>query len=95
MIHFNFNIRIPFRKQSFQNLFCVSKLITKYKAWEFEVLYNSQTVLECEFNLRVKTDHAGLDLAVGLFGYIAHFIIYDTRHWDDKNDDYEIYEGYY
>ena len=95
LIHFNFNIRNPYRKPSFQNLFCISKLFTKHKAWEFEVLYVAQTIVECDFSIRVKTDHAGLDLSFGLFGYVAHFVIYDTRHWDDENDDYEIYEGYY
>ena len=96
MFKVNFSISIPsfVKKDDFQNLFCYSKLLTKYKAIEFEVLYYSRDFFVFEFSIDQKRDHGGLIFTLGLFGYSLNFQFYDTRHWDIENDDYEIYEGF-
>lgn len=94
MINIYINLPSPIKKEEFQNLFSVSKLITKNKAIELEILYYSRNWFIFEFNISTKTDHAGLRFEFGLFGYSIQFTFYDTRHWNDEEDDYEIYEGY-
>ena len=80
MISFNFSLTNPF-SQKFKNLYCKGGMITKNKAWEFEVLETSLLVM---FDVRYTTrqDHAGLTIGLGLFGYEIQAQIYDIRHWD-------------
>jgi len=84
MININFKIDNPFIDR-FANLFNHNGMLTKYKAWEFEVL-KVNCIVNFSLSLTTKTDHAGLQLEFGLLGYELCFIVYDTRHWDyDKN----------
>jgi hypothetical protein len=58
--------------------------ITSNKMWEFEIL---KTNLLFGFTLEFKThtDHAGLNLELGMFGYELSFMIYDTRHYPHES----------
>lgn len=90
MINFNFDIANPFSTR-FDSLFCLSGGLTKNKSWEIQALRDSNW-LHLEFRLTTRGDHAGLVLALGIFGYTLALQYYDHRHWDwDKNTwvDYE------
>jgi len=85
------NIRIelknPFdRWDYFKNLGSISGDVGLYKAWELEHTYYSPMLFDADIRWTYQTDHAGIEITVGLFGYGVHFHIYDIRHWDhDKN----------
>ena len=61
------------------------KMFAKHKAWEISA-YRTNTIVELYFHYRIRCDHAGFKLMLGLFGYTTELNLYDTRHWDyDKN----------
>jgi hypothetical protein len=39
-----------------------------------------------------KTDHAGIEFGIGIFGYGVNFRIYDTRHWNSDTDTWEEHD---
>lgn len=92
MIYFGLSLRNPWHKDGdFDNLYCRSGMITKHKAWEFEVIKSFFNIAEVTFHWKIKTDHAGPSLEIGLFGYSIHVQIYDTRHWNRETNDWEVY----
>jgi hypothetical protein len=88
MVNFNFKIDNPFTDR-FANLFSRHGMLSKYKAWEFELLkVNCIVNLSLEFT--TQQDHAGLRIELGLFGYELGLVFFDTRHWDHKNNCWEV-----
>jgi hypothetical protein len=86
MLNINFSLENPFGIK-FKNLGCLSKKITKNKAWELQHCYDAATLLQIELNYSIRRDHAGFRLTLVLFGYTIYFQLYDTRHWDyTKNE---------
>jgi hypothetical protein len=91
------NIRIeltnPFdRWDYFRNLGCISGMLTKFKAWELEHSYYSPLLFDFELRWTCKQDHAGISFGFGLLGYGISFRIYDTRHWNDETNTWEVYK---
>ena len=93
MINLHFSIVNPWYKENFKNIHCRSGLITEHKAWEFQIIKYSYNVATFSFQWTVRTDHAGLELEIGLFGYSASLKIYDTRHWNYTQNTWEKYDN--
>ena len=89
MIDLSVRISNPFSSR-WGILYASSKLLKRNKAIEFN-LYKSNTIVNFEFRLNVRTDHAGLQTQFGLLGYELEFNFYDTRHWDDEKDTWYTY----
>lgn len=89
MISLHISIANPWAKYNFSNLFNRSGILSKHKAWEFEVYRHAYDILKMTFTWSARTDHAGPSITLGLFGYVAQLQIYDTRHWDDKRGCWE------
>jgi|LauGreDrversion4_2_1035121.scaffolds.fasta_scaffold1170212_2 hypothetical protein len=84
MIHLSFNISNPWSNR-WNTIWFKGGLLPKQKAWEFNG-YRTHQIIDINFSLTSKCDHAGLQILIGLIGYAVEFNIYDTRHWDrDKN----------
>jgi len=69
-----------------------SNKITKNKAYELEIIYKEfEWTNFFKFNLMFnrKTDHAGLHFELEIMDFQFYFRIYDIRHWDYKNDNWE------
>ena len=49
-------------------------------------------LLHFDFNIRWKTDHAGVSLWLGLLGFDVGLNFHDTRHWDYENNRWKVYE---
>lgn len=64
----------------------------KTKFWEVQVM-KSDDIVAFDFRLSAMTDHAGLDLWLGLLGYAVNLQFYDSRHWDSDRGDWVIYDG--
>jgi len=80
LINLNFSITNPWSDR-FTNLFARGGMVTKHKAWEFEI-YRSDTVIELEFRISARQNHAGVELGLGLFSWTMRVQLYDTRHWN-------------
>ncbi len=90
MIYFNINIRNPQWWNRFENLWNkTGKTFVKHKYWEIEVI-KCPELFRIEFELSTRQDHAGINLELGLAGYAVHFTIYDSRHWNYINNQWEI-----
>ena len=90
------NIRIeltnPFdRWDYFKSLGSIYGRIGKNTAWELDNNYYSPLLLDVDIKWSHKTDHAGIEIGIGLLGYGIRFRIYDTRHWDYEKDTYSTY----
>lgn len=90
MITINLSLTNPWSDR-FEPTWSWGKKITKYKAVEVET-YRSDTVVEFEARFKVREDHAGLTLGLGLFSYTLRAQIYDTRHWNYEKKAWEVYE---
>jgi hypothetical protein len=90
MICCAFNLSWPWTDK-FKSLGSISGQLTQHKCWELEHYYYSRTLVELEFSVTSRADHAGLRTTVGLLGYSISATIYDSRHWDQDSDTWEIY----
>lgn len=91
MLSLHLHLINPWHTENFQNLFCRSGLISKHKAWEFEVTRYSYDVAKIYFEWSARCDHAGPKAEISLLGYSVSFQIYDTRHWNYDNNCWEVY----
>lgn len=90
IVNLRFELANPFdRWEYFNNLGCISGRLTKNKAWELEHSYYSGMIVDADIRWTHKTDHAGLDITIGLLGYGISFRIYDTRHYDSYYKQWE------
>lgn len=80
MINMMLSISNPISER-WGNVYFIGGSLSKYKSWEFQITKTS-TFLLLEFLLKTRGDHARIDIGIGLFGYTAHFLIVDDRHWD-------------
>lgn len=90
MIVLKFNLQNPWFKdwRDFKNIYnSTGSLPVKNKYWEFEVI-RSGSIVEFDFTVRTRCDHAGVQLNIGLFNYSVNLSIYDSRHWDYKDSRY-------
>ena len=92
LIDITFQLSLPIKWEYFRNLGSVSGQITKYKAWELEHTFYSDSLIDIDISYSVNQDHAGLNFVVGVLGYAVHFCIYDTRHWDYDRNEWIVYE---
>ena len=92
MIYFNVNIRNPNWSDRFKSIkVWTGSTPFRNKFWEVQIIENDN-LLRCEFEFTVKQDHAGVNLELGLLGYEVHFTFYDNRHWNYKENRWEIYD---
>jgi hypothetical protein len=92
---FNFRLELtnPFdRWEYFKNLGSISGRLTKHKAWELEHNFYSSMMLDIDIQWNRNSDHAGIHISVGIFGYGVAFRIYDTRHWNYETKSWEEYD---
>jgi hypothetical protein len=90
MINFSFGLRNPFSNR-WDNIYNRGTTFSKYhKAVEFEV-YRDTTIVSLSFRWNIRQDHAGMSLDLGLFGYTVSAQYYDTRHWNDEEGRFCIY----
>ena len=89
MINLNFLLTNPYSDR-FEHVYGKDGKLTKNKSWEFQI-YKSDTIVELEFRLAHRTDHAGVKLGIGLLGYTVSFQLYDIRHWNYDTKCWEVY----
>ena len=90
MIETKIEIKNPFSKPG-RYMLRMSKagFLLKNKAWEIAT-YKTNVLVLTEIDWKIKTDHAGIEVRLGIFGYEIHFIFYDTRHWNYKENRYAV-----
>jgi len=64
----------------------------KYRVWEVQA-FKDNTVISFSFRWTFRTDHAGVELSLGLLGYSIMATVADTRHWDDETNAWKVYNG--
>ncbi len=87
MINFNFRTQLPIDRWGII-WSTAGKTPFPHKYWDFD-FSRSPDIISFEFSWKVRTDHAGVNVEIGLFGYSADFTFYDDRHWDNENNCYE------
>ena len=83
MIYLGFNIANPWSKRwtNVWNRVYATPHPSKYI--ELEV-FEDNTIVSFSFKLATRTDHAGVNIDVGLLGYTFNFNFYDIRHWNSE-----------
>lgn len=88
MFNVIFRIENPWADK-FKNIYhATGKTFLKNKFWEFEVLKTTDLIY-FEFLFNRHTDHAGVRLEVGLFGYNIMLSAYDNRHWNYEKGEWK------
>ena len=93
MIVLTFSIENPYFSgwRDFKNIRNWSgPTLFKNKFWEFELM-KTGCIIEFDFTVRVRCDHAGATLGMGVFGYSFNATIYDDRHWDHTTNTWKEY----
>lgn len=81
MINLKFSLENPWWNR-FDNIKSwTGKTPFKHKFWEAQVM-RSDDIVAFDLRITTRTDHAGVDLWVGLLGYSVNLQFYDSRHWD-------------
>lgn len=76
----------------FDNVYATSgKTPFKNKFWEFQTM-RSDDIVALDLRITARTDHAGVDLWLGLLGYAVNLKFYDNRHWDSEAGKYTVYD---
>lgn len=91
MINFNVRLYNPFSNRFDSGRFWHGVVGSTRKAWEIQIM-KTNTVFEIDFQLTVRQDHAGIKLELGLVGYNICAQIYDTRHWNDEENRWHVYD---
>ena len=91
MIHFNFGLSNPFSHR-WDTVYYKDKLFANKKGGEIQIVKDN-TIISFAFRFTTRTDHAGLSLDIGLFGYTVMVQYYDTRHWNEDEGRYYIYNS--
>jgi hypothetical protein len=94
MINFDFSLTVPKNEPSFDTWWLNEKMFKKWKhkTYSMQIVNRNNLIFEVAFNANFKTDHAGVSLAIGLFGIVFYGSIVDCRHWDDETNDYKVYD---
>lgn len=85
MINFNFSLTNPFSNR-WDSRFTLSKLNPfniQNHCIEFNG-YATNDIINIEFSLTTRVDHAGFRIYIGLFGYSLELHYYNCRHWDNR-----------
>ena len=90
MINFSFSIDIPFSNR-WKTLWNKQGRVGDHKSWEFNG-YQTALLIELDFGLSFRGDHAGLRTTLGLLGYSVEFHFYDTRHWNFETNTWVKYD---
>jgi len=97
MINLRFSITNPWWDR-FENIKCwAGGTPFKHKFWEVQIM-KSDDIVAFDLRTTTQTDHAGIDLWVGLLGYSINAQLYDNRHWNFKENRWMVYtedEGYH
>lgn len=88
MINLRFNISNPWSNRWGIVKVTHGKLPWPNKFWEFQI-DKTNDILGFEFRVTKRTDHAGIWLCLALAGFEMIFNIYDSRHWDEKTNEWE------
>jgi hypothetical protein len=91
MIYLNLTLENPWSDR-FEHLYVWARTLPFHKAWELEI-YRSNTIAEVELKFRMRENHAGLTLGLGLFTWTMRFQIHDTRHWNYEKGSWEEYDN--
>lgn len=90
-LYWCFNIRHPGWWERFKNVkWWSGETPFEHKFWEIQVIKNDN-LFRIELAFTTKQDHAGVNLELGLFGYEIHFAFYDSRHWDNETNSWQVY----
>jgi hypothetical protein len=91
VIYLNLNIRNPKWWDRFESLWCkTGKTPFEHKFWEVQFMKTPE-LFRIEFNWTVQQDHAGVRFELGLVGYQLDMSFSDSRHWNYKNNCWEVY----
>ena len=90
MIQCNFTLYNPWTN-TWKILWNKSSSIGKHKAVEFNG-YRTNRIIDLDFDLRFRGDHAGARVMLGLLGYSVELHFYDTRHWNWDTNTWETYD---
>lgn len=90
-MYFQFSLRNYFKKKNvFDNLWVFFKHLSKNKNIEIELLKSNNYWFKVELDGSfIGQDHAGIFFEISLASYCLTLNLYDSRHWDSKNNCWE------
>ena len=92
MINFRFSLENPWWIR-FDNIKSwAGKTPFENKFWEVQVM-KSDDIVAVDLRITTQTDHAGVDLWLGLLGYAVNLQFYDNRHWDYSTDNWKKHDS--
>jgi len=94
MINLSFNISNPWHKEKAQHdYFEKSWRISKNKTLDMQLSHSGSNLVEFRFMWRMRTDHAGVSLHLGLFYRWLYIEFCDNRHWNYEEGRYVDYNN--
>ena len=91
MINLSFTLSNPFSSRYSSVYEKSGNTWMPHKFWEFGI-YKNSAIIGFAFDLTMRQDHAGFGFSFELFGWRVDYRFYDSRHWNDETDCWEVYE---
>jgi len=91
MINIRYSLENPWWNRFANIKSWAGKTPFKNKFWEVQVM-RSDDIVAFDLRITTRTDHAGVDLWLGLLGYAVNLQFYDNRHWNTETNDWNVYE---
>jgi hypothetical protein len=91
MINLSFTLSNPFSSRYSSVYDTSGKTWMPHKFWEFGI-YKNSAIIGFSFDLTMRQDHAGFGFSFELFGWRVDYRFYDSRHWNDETECWEVYE---
>lgn len=90
-MYVNFSIRnFWWSNNKLKSYFLFHRMLSKHKYFELECVSDNWHIFSIEFKIGIKEDHAGVRAALSMFGVEVYFHVYDIRHWDYKNNCWQV-----
>lgn len=90
MIHVNLQISSPW-----SNFFKAGRVwtgnLSTHKFWELQIM-RTHDVICVRAEVTHRQDHAGVSFEFGLLSFNVAFTVYDHRHWNHIEKEWEHYE---
>ena len=91
MININLRFYNPFSDRFNSGRSWAGTVGSSYKAWEIQLM-KTNSIVEFNFRLNFRQDHAGIEIELGLLGHNLRAQIYDTRHWNSNENKWVDYD---
>lgn len=91
-IKFDLKTNLPYFLNYWTSIYCKTLKLTQNKFGEIQITFQNNLKSGIYIVKYINCDHTPFFIEISILGFTIIFKIYDGRHWNDENNNYEKYE---